>query len=64
MLYFLNPQQQFINAVSASLIGGPNFHERTDGTRKNINRQATSIVDEDPEFILKVRIETYKVQSE
>lgn len=46
------------------MIGGPNFHERTDGTRKNINRQATSIVDEDPEFILKVRIETYKVQSE
>ncbi|XP_030829174.1 telomerase protein component 1 [Strongylocentrotus purpuratus] len=58
--YLTELKQQFINAVSASLIGGPNFHERADGTRKNINRQATSIIDKDPEFILKVALYTRK----
>nr|XP_054750200.1 telomerase protein component 1-like [Lytechinus pictus] len=58
--YSTKLKQQFINAVSASLIGGPNFHERGDSTRKNINRQATSIINEDPEFILKVALYTRK----
>ncbi|XP_071492969.1 telomerase protein component 1-like [Diadema antillarum] len=53
-------KQQFINAISASLIGGPNFHERGDLTRREIKRQAEAIIGQDAEFVLKVALYTRK----
>lgn len=49
-----NLQQDFINSVSASLIGQTDFHDPTNANRKAISAAFEEVVQFDPEFLLKV----------
>lgn len=53
-LLFSFLQQDFINSVSASLIGNADFHDAENANRVAISAAASEIIDFDPEFILKV----------
>eukprot|EP00049_Salpingoeca_infusionum_P007618 m.123911 g.123911 ORF g.123911 m.123911 type:complete len:2859 (-) comp13763_c1_seq1:490-9066(-) len=51
-------KEQLVNAVSASLIGGPDFYDRQDPTRSAIKTLADAIMASDPEFVLKLALYT------
>ncbi len=48
----------FLNAISASLIGGPDFHNTKDRTRIALLAMAEELVKLDGEFVLKVALYT------
>ncbi|CAG5115663.1 unnamed protein product, partial [Candidula unifasciata] len=49
-------KQALLNCISASLLAQPKFTDRRDETRKAIKYHALSVINEDPEFILKVAL--------
>ncbi|XP_006817274.2 telomerase protein component 1-like [Saccoglossus kowalevskii] len=61
MLNLVKPRKEvtivktsFVNAVSASLLSSPDFHDRHDNTRLHLMELADKVIMYDPEFILKV----------
>jgi hypothetical protein len=57
----LTYQHQFLNAVSASLIGGPDFYNRRDPVRLVLLDMAERITKMDVEFVLKTALYTRQV---
>eukprot|EP00045_Choanoeca_perplexa_P017454 m.253773 g.253773 ORF g.253773 m.253773 type:complete len:2624 (-) comp17544_c0_seq1:33-7904(-) len=53
-----NRKLALINAVSASLIGSPKLDDKADKTRLNLLRLADVVVQQDPEFLLKLALYT------
>jgi telomerase protein component 1 len=47
-----------VNAVAASLIGGPDFYNRLNPTRQRLVELCDSLLATDPEFVLKVAVYT------